>query len=98
MQLHKLPRTILTLEKRAATLRTLLAKSASEYKLLKAAEMIRVSRIHVLRATIGEMPTPIRTPQHNRRIAKLNGKIESLLATTPMAILDEFRRMAPPKS
>jgi hypothetical protein len=96
MPLHKLPRTKLTLEKRAALLRTLLNQSASEYKLLKAAERVRHARIRVLRATIGEIPSIIRTPQHNRRIAKLGGKIESLLATTSMTILDEFRRMDRP--
>jgi hypothetical protein len=98
MPLHKLPRTKLTLEKRAATLRTLLTQSASEYKLLKAAERVREARIQVLRATIGEIPSVIRTPQQNRRIAKLGGRIESLLATTPMTILEEFRRMARPKA
>ena len=89
---------MLTLEKRAAALRTMLTKSASEYKLLQAAERVRAGRIQVLRATIGEMPTPLRTPQQNRQIASLNGKIESLIATTPATILDEFRRMARPKS
>src|SRR5688572_8370969 len=98
MPLHKLPRTKLTLEKREASLRTLLTQSASEYKLLKAAERVRDARIQVLRATIGEIPSFTRTPQQNKRIAKLGSKVELLLATTPMAILNEFRRMALPKA
>ena len=81
----------MTLEKKAAALRTLLTQSASEYKLLKAAERVRDARIQVLRATIGNMPSVIRTPQQNRRIAKLGGQIESIRATTPMAILAELR-------
>jgi hypothetical protein len=96
--LQKLPRTMLTLEKRAATLRTLLTQSASEYKLLKAAGRLRDARIQVQRATIGRIPTVLRTPQHSRRIAKLGDQIESLLATTPTDILEEFRRMAQPKA
>ena len=96
--MHKLPRTKLTLEKRAAALRTLLTQSASERKLLKAAHRVRDARIQVPRAMIGEMPSFTRMPQENRRIAKLGGKIESLLATTPMTILDEFRQMARPKA
>ena len=80
----------MTLEKRAAALRTLLTQSASEYKLLNAAERVRDARIQVLRATIGEMPSVIRTSEQNRRITKLDGQIESLHATTPMAILAEF--------
>jgi hypothetical protein len=115
MPLQKLPRTMLTLEKRAAALRTLLTQNASEYKLIKAAERVRDARVQVLRATIGDllaaqlaqhdrdarvqvlratigdMPSVIRTPQQNRRIAKLGGQIESLRATTPTAILAEFR-------
>jgi hypothetical protein len=98
MPLHKLPRTKLTLEKRAAVLRTLLTQSASEYKQLKAAERVRDARIQVLRAMIGEMPSVILTPQQNRRIAKLGGKIESLLANPPTTILDEFRRTVRPKA
>ena len=81
----------MTFEKRAAVLRTLLTQSASEYKLLKAAARVRDARIQVLRATIGEMPSVIRTPEQNRRITKLDGQVESLRVTTPMAILAEFR-------
>jgi hypothetical protein len=98
MQVHKLPRTILTLQKRGAALRTLLSKSANEHKLLKAAERVRAGRIQVLRSTIGDMPTPIRTPLQNKRIARLNSEIESLVATTPATILEEFRRKSRPKS
>lgn len=90
--MHKLPRTRLTLKKREATLRTLLAGNASEYQLFKAAGRVRDARIQVLRATIGEMPSPIRTPEQNRRIAKLLVKIESLNATTPVAMLAKFYR------
>ena len=88
---------MLTLEKRTAALRTLLIQGASEYRLLKAAGRVRDARIQVLRARIGEMPSPIRTPQQNRRIPKLAGQIETLRATTPMAILAEFR-LARPKA
>jgi hypothetical protein len=88
----------MTLEKRSATLRTLLTQSASEHTLLKSAERVRAAKIQVFRATIGEMPTPLRTPQQNRRIARLNGKIESLLATSPASILEEFRQIARPKT
>jgi hypothetical protein len=87
-----------TLEKRAATLRTLLSQNAREHKLLKAAERVRDARIQVLRAKIGEMPSVIRTPQQISRIAKLGGQIESLVAITPMTILDEFRRIVRPKA
>ena len=48
--MNKLPRTILTLKKRLARLRSLLAEGADESKLLKAAEAVRYARIQVLRA------------------------------------------------
>ena len=95
--MHKLPRTMLTVKKRAAALRTLVTQSATEHKLLKAAVRVRDARIQVLRATIGDMPSVIRTPQQNRRIAMLSGQIELLRATTPMTILAEFR-LAQPKA
>jgi hypothetical protein len=93
--MHKLPRTMLTLKKRTDTLGTLLCQAASEYQLNKAAEKVRDARIRVLRAKIGEMPSVLLTAQQKRRIAKLSDQIESLLATTPMEILSEFRRMFP---
>jgi hypothetical protein len=89
--LHKLPRTILTLQKRAATLRGLLNKNASEAKLLKAAARLRDAKIQVLRATIGAMPSPIRTPEQIRRIAQLNEEIASLSARAPATVLSDFR-------
>jgi hypothetical protein len=93
--MHKLPRTMLTLKKRSDTLCTLLCQAASEYQLNKAAERVRDARIRVLRAKIGEMPSVLLTGQQKRRIAKLSGQIASLLATTPMEILSEFRRTPP---
>lgn len=93
--MRKLPRTMLTLEKRTDTLRTLLCEAASEYQLNKAAERVRDARIRVLRAKIGEMPSVLLTAQQKRRIAKLSNQIESLLATTSIEILSEFRRMGP---
>ena len=89
--LHKLTRTRQTLERRAATLRTLLTHSTSEDKLLKAAERVRDARIQVLRARIGEMPSVLLTPQQHKQIAKLGDQIELLRATTAMVILAEFR-------
>jgi hypothetical protein len=96
--LNKLPRTILTLEKRLATLRGLLNKSASEQKLLKAAVRVRDARIQVLRATIGSMPSVIRTPAQNRRVARLNDEVEALREVPPLAILDQFRTALPKAS
>ncbi len=93
--MHKLQRTTLTLEKRAATLRTMLRQSASEYQLVKAAGRVRDARIQVLRAKIGEMPSVLLTPVQNRRIARLETQIARLVAATPTAILAEFR-MTPP--
>jgi hypothetical protein len=93
--MHKLPRTTLTLKKRADTLRTLLRQAASQYQLNKAAGKVRDARIQVLRAKIGEMPSVVLTAQQKRRSAKLSDQIESLRATTPMEILSEFRRMLP---
>ena len=93
--MHKLPRTMLTLKKRTDTLCTLLCQAASEYQLNKAAERVRDARIRVLKAKIGEMPSVLLTAQQKRRIAKLSDQIESLLATRPMEILSEFRRMFP---
>jgi hypothetical protein len=81
----------MTLAKREATLRTLLTHNASESQLLKAALKVRDARIQVLQSSIGEMPTVIRSPQHDRRVAKLRGQIETIRATTPMAILAKFR-------
>ena len=89
--MHKLPRTKRTLEKRAASLRSLLKQNASETKLLKAAEKARVAKVQVLRATIGEMPSPIRTPAQNRRIAKLEVQMDALCALTLPEILAQFR-------
>ncbi len=86
---------MLTLKKRADTLRTLLRQAASEYHLIKAACRVRDARIRVLRAKIGEMPSVLLTEQQKRRIAKLCEQIESVCATTPNEILNEFRRMLP---
>ncbi len=93
--MRKLPRTMLTLKKRADTLRTLLHQAASEYQLNKAAGKVCDARIQVLRAKIGEMPSVLLTAQQNRRVAKLSDQIESLCATTPEEILAEFRKMLP---
>ena len=93
--MHKLPRTMLTLKKRADSLRTLLRQAASEYHLNKAAGKVRDARIRVLRAKIGEMPSVLLTTQQEWRIAKLSDQIESLQASTPREILREFRRMLP---
>lgn len=98
MHMHKLARTKLTLAKKVATLRTLLAQNASETKLLKAATKVRDARVQVLRATIGEMPFPFRTPRQNKRIAKIEGQIDSLRATEPLVILAEFRQAKPKAS
>jgi hypothetical protein len=84
---------MLTLKKRTDTLCTLRSQAASEYQLNKAAERVRDARIRVLKAKIGEMPSVLLTAQQKRRIAKLSDQIESLLATRPMEILNEFRRM-----
>lgn len=89
---HKLPRTVLTLKKRMATLRAVLNKGASDQKLLRAAARLRDARAQVLRATIGEMPTPIRTPDDDRRVARLQAQIDSLTATPEVEILAEFLR------
>jgi hypothetical protein len=94
MPLHKLPRTMLTLAKREAVLRTLLTRRASEYQLLKAAEKVRIARIQVLRARIGDMPSVIRTAQQNKQVAKLEQQVDLLRVTTPMGILAEFRPAA----
>jgi hypothetical protein len=94
-QMRKLPRTMLTLKKRTDTLCTLICQGASEYQLTKAAQKVRDARIRVLRAKIGEMPSVLLTAQQKRRIAKLSDQVESLLATTPMDFLNEFRRMFP---
>ncbi|HTQ39865.1 MAG TPA: hypothetical protein VMJ32_12625 [Pirellulales bacterium] len=85
---------MLTLKKRADTLRTLLRQTTSEHKLNKAAAKVRDARIQVVRAQIGEMPSVKLTVQQKRRIAKLDLQIESLQAKTPTEILIEFRRMA----
>ncbi len=81
----------MTKAKREATLRTLVAQSASELRLLKAAARVRNARIQVLRARIGEMPSVIRTPEQDRRVAILERQVESLRATAPTRILDEFQ-------
>jgi hypothetical protein len=91
MSLHKLTRTILTLQKRASTLRALLNKNASEYQLLKAAGRVRDARIQVLRATIGDIPSVLKTPAQSRRIAKLDIQIAALRSTAPMTVVAEFR-------
>ena len=93
--MHKLPRTMMTLKKRADTLRTLIRQTTSEYQLNKAAGKVRDARIQVLQAKIGEMPSVLLTAQQKRRIAKLSGQIESLRAVTSMEILTEFRRILP---
>jgi hypothetical protein len=89
--MHKLPRTKLTLQKRLATLGTLLGQNAPEQKLLKAALRVREARIQVLRAKIGELPSPIRTPAQNMTIEKLDAQIETLRQATPIEILAEVR-------
>jgi hypothetical protein len=94
---HKLPRTIRTLEKKTSTLRTLLTHGASEDKLLKAAERVQVARIQVLQAKIGTMPSVLLTLPQHKRIAKIGGKIEALRAATPVEILAEFRLAQPPE-
>jgi len=74
-----------------ATLRALLNKRASDAKLLRAATRVRDAGIQVLRATIGEMPTPIRTPEDDKRVAQLQAKIDSLSSTSATETLAEFR-------
>jgi hypothetical protein len=91
--MHKLPRTILTLKKRADTLGALIRQSASEYRLHKAAAKVRDARIQVLRAKIGEMPSVLLTTQQKRRIAKLSSQINLHRKATPTEILTEFQRM-----
>ena len=83
----------MTLAKREATLRALLNRNASDYKLILAAQRMRDAKAQVLRARIGAMPSVIRTPQQNQRVAMLEAQIASLLATTPKAILLEFRKL-----
>jgi predicted nucleic acid-binding Zn-ribbon protein len=83
---------MLTLKKRTDTLRNLLCQTASEYQLHKAATKVRDARIQVLRARIGELSPALFTARQNKRIAKISDQIESLLATTPVEILTEFRR------
>ncbi len=87
----KLTRTKLTLEKRTDTLRTLVRQNAAAHKLEKAAAKVRVARIQVLRAQIGELSPALFTKRYNRQIAKLNRRLDSLLATTPLEILAEFQ-------
>jgi hypothetical protein len=70
--MRKLPRTIITLEKRTNTLGALLRQFANERKLYKATEKVREARIQVLRAKIGEMPSVRLTKMQRRRIAKLS--------------------------
>ena len=91
MGVHKLPRTIATLAKREATLHTLVKLIASESRLLKASDRVRDARIQVLRARIGEMPSVIRTPEQDRRVAELEVRIGALRATSPKELLDEFQ-------
>jgi len=79
------------LDKRTATLRTLLKQGVDESKLLKAADRVRVAQIQVLRATIGAMPTVLRPIAPSKRIVKLLAQIESLRAATPRALLAEFQ-------
>jgi hypothetical protein len=86
---------MLTLKKRADTLRTLLRQGASERNLHKAAGKVRDARIQVQQAKIGEMPSVLLTTQQKRRIAKLSAQIESLRKTTPTEILIEFKRVPP---
>ncbi len=93
--MRKLPRTKVTLKKRADTLRTLLRQGASEYQLNKAAIKVRDARIRVLRAKIGEMPSVLLTAQQRGRIAKLSNQIESLRKTTSLEIVTEYRRLHP---
>ena len=90
--MHKLPRSTLTLEKRAATLRTMLTQSATEYQLIKAAGRVREARVQLLSAKIGTMPSVLPTPAENRRIAKLECQIAALNEIAPDAILAEFQR------
>lgn len=78
-----------------ARLRALLNKGASDARLLRAATRVRDARIQVLRATIGEMPTPIRTPDDDRRVAQLQAEIDLLSATPEVEILAEFRPVTP---
>jgi hypothetical protein len=82
----------MTLAKREATLRTLLTRNASEPRLLNAAAKVRYARIQVLRARIGQMPSVVRTREHARRVARLEAQIGSLLVTTPLSIIAEFRK------
>jgi hypothetical protein len=90
-----LQRTQRTLEKRVATLRALFNRGVAEAKLLKAAARVRDARIAVIRAKLGELPTPLRRPYHARRIAKAAAEIESLQSISLQVILAEFRSARP---
>jgi predicted nucleic acid-binding Zn-ribbon protein len=90
--MHKLSRTMLTLKKRTATLRTLIRQSASAYRLHKAAVKVRDARIRVLLAKIGELSPALFTERENKRIAALSSQIESLRQMTPAEFLAAFQR------
>jgi hypothetical protein len=90
-RMHKLPRTIITLDKRINTLGGLLRQCANERKLHRAAEKIREARIRVLRAKIGEMPSVRLTGQQRKQIAKFSLQIESLRTIPAAEIINEVR-------
>jgi hypothetical protein len=91
LRMKKLPRTILTLQKRTDTLRNLLRRSAGEQRLLDAARRMREAKIQVLRATIGELSPALFTLRRHKRIEELCAEIGVLRATAPHDILNEFR-------
>lgn len=89
--MHKRLRTVRIVQKRTDTLRTLLRRGATEYQLLKAAVKLREARIRALSAQMGEAPKVLVTPEHARRVARLQNEIESLHATPPSALIAEIR-------
>ena len=90
--MHKLERTLLTLSRRAATLGNLLRQETNEYQTAKAAERWHEARIRVLRAKIGEFPSPLVTPANQITIQKIEAEIESFLAMNLPMILADFQK------
>ena len=88
---------ILILETRENDLRRLLARGATESKLFQAAAMVREARMRAIRAKKAQV-TPHDTPERKKRIANLDAKLQTVLATTPETVLAEFKSQSSNKT
>jgi hypothetical protein len=87
-QFHSKPSQLLSFKE--DKLRCFITGGETEKQLLRMAETVRVARIRVIRVQRSKM-VPCGGEDLKAKYAELDQRIHDLMATTPEAILNEFR-------